>query len=364
MVSFSEAGEGGYTGDVVLVGKPYELPFTEQFAPTGMQTAPWSTMELGSSYYRAWTYVSEQAAKKVNPKVSAQDGNGGLAMFYQTQVPVYEERLISPRITKAGKNKVAAVFYVYHDKNLDEQYAKTNYVMIEAQIGTEYIQMSKPIYINDGEHDGWTEHKISLDGLNVDEFRLSLRASSAVAQPIFFDNLVVKDGVDGAETFVNLVPAHIEGIRDEASGNYYVTWTEPNHLTNISVVGYNVFCNNVKLNAEPFKGTWYQVDEPNPKDEYYVTVVYDKGESEKSNIVLGEKFTDGIADAIGEEAVCNAFAVKGGIILEGNDAGFQIYTLNGALVAQGRVFGTEQISVENGIYIVRVGGKVVKCMVR
>lgn len=59
--------------------------------------------------------------------------------------------------------------------------------------------------------------------------------------------------------------------------------------------GYNVYRNDEKLNGDLVAGTTFVTDLQNDDDEYYVTAVYDRGESTASNVArLGESGIDGI----------------------------------------------------------------------
>ncbi len=60
--------------------------------------------------------------------------------------------------------------------------------------------------------------------------------------------------------------------------------TAPKPL-DVVFVGYNVYRNGKKLNAQPLVTPEYTDGNATGSDTYYVTVVYDRGESEASNIV-------------------------------------------------------------------------------
>ncbi len=64
-----------------------------------------------------------------------------------------------------------------------------------------------------------------------------------------------------------------------------VTYESAAKPLEVALVGYNVYCNGELLTAAPITQTSYLVQGIDPEAEYYVTAVYDLGESEPSNTV-------------------------------------------------------------------------------
>ncbi|MDE7387919.1 MAG: choice-of-anchor J domain-containing protein [Muribaculaceae bacterium] len=105
----------------------------------------------------------------------------------------------------------------------------------------------------------------------------------------------------------------------------------------LELKGYNVYRNGVQLNSEPVTATTYATTRDLAGDDYFVTAVYDKGESTASNVVhLGEVGIGEIeADATATE---------------------EYYDLRGMKVAPS--------ALTPGLYIVRRGNTATKVMIR
>ena len=130
---------------------------------------------------------------------------------------------------------------------------------------------------------------------------------------------------------------------------------------NLSLIGYNVYRDDVKLNAEPVLDITY-IDGQLEYDKNYtynVTAIYDKGESRYSEPCVVN--TTGINEVIAQNAEVKA--VNGGISI--NVAGpVSVYDVTGAKVYSGECMGSMTISLQQGSYIVNVNGKAHKISVR
>lgn len=115
----------------------------------------------------------------------------------------------------------------------------------------------------------------------------------------------------------------------------YIAKGEPRPLT---LKGYNVYRNGVQLNSEPVTATSFSTVRELECDKYFVTAVYDRGESTASNIVqLGEAGIDAI---VSDAATAPA----------------EYYDLRGMRVSPS--------ALTPGLYIVRRGSSAVKTLVR
>ena len=56
----------------------------------------------------------------------------------------------------------------------------------------------------------------------------------------------------------------------------------------LELKGYNVYCNDRKLNDAPISATTFTAATDNDSDRFFITAVYDRGESAASNIVSAE----------------------------------------------------------------------------
>ena len=131
----------------------------------------------------------------------------------------------------------------------------------------------------------------------------------------------------------------------------------------LSLVGYNIYRDGVKLNSEPVAETSFADGYmPDGIYNYVVTVVYDKGESAASNV-----FTIGVVDGI--SSVINASAkvsAAGRVITVAGAEGEQvsICTVDGKTIFDGKAADVTRVSVNGGVYIVKVGNTVTKAVVK
>lgn len=112
----------------------------------------------------------------------------------------------------------------------------------------------------------------------------------------------------------------------------YIPAGEPRHL---ELIGYNVYRNGVRINEQPVTGTTYTSAFDSENDTYFVTVVYDRGESVGSNVV---GFGAGVAEIYADGAPVEMFDLRG--------------------------IRVDPKSVAPGIYICRRGAKVEKVLVK
>lgn len=73
--------------------------------------------------------------------------------------------------------------------------------------------------------------------------------------------------------------------------------------------GYNVYRNDMLLTSEPVTDHTYTIASPEKRDRYYVTAVYDLGESSPSNVVIYK--ADGIATVTDDESEAEYFDLRG-----------------------------------------------------
>lgn len=123
----------------------------------------------------------------------------------------------------------------------------------------------------------------------------------------------------------------------------------------LSLIGYNVYCNRVKLNETPVEEMSYiDIITTDEAHSYYVTAVYDKGESPISNIVTVS--TSGITDVVA--SAVKVIGERGAIrVLNAEGSDVAVYTVDGRLVAKHQKVGND-VSIDvlgNSIYAVIVG---------
>lgn len=124
--------------------------------------------------------------------------------------------------------------------------------------------------------------------------------------------------------------------------------------------GYNVYCDGVKLNAEPVSANSYtHNDVENGSHTYHVTAFYNRGESEASEpLVLS---VSGIDNIMSESA---AIVVEGRtiIVTAASGAVVHIVSVDGKNIATAT--GDTRVNVVPGVYLVKVDNTVTKVIVR
>lgn len=134
-------------------------------------------------------------------------------------------------------------------------------------------------------------------------------------------------------------------------------------LAPVVLQGYNVYRNGNKLNTElvadpSFTDKGVSVDRTHS---YYVTAVYDKGESRRSNEAT--VLISGLGDI--DAAAVSVVARDGAVAVSGlADGEVTVYAVDGRTVATVRCRNTVSIPVAAGIYLVKAAGKTVKVIVK
>lgn len=142
-----------------------------------------------------------------------------------------------------------------------------------------------------------------------------------------------------------------------------VTYSPAGVVMELTIAGYNVYRDGVKLNADLVEATAYtDTNVADGEHNYGVTVVYDKGESAISNVV-----TVSVATGINGMATKSAtISAANKMITVANAAGenVSICTIDGKVVYNAVASDVVSVPVEGGIYIVKVGKAVVKAIVK
>lgn len=134
-------------------------------------------------------------------------------------------------------------------------------------------------------------------------------------------------------------------------------------VSGLGLVGYNVYRDGVRVNTVPMVDLGYtDVAAGSQPHSYFVTVVYDKGESRPSNVVttgVGDDISAVRGDGFGLSAAERAIIIT-------NAEGNRIYVCapDGRTIYSGDGMAFTRLSVSPGVYIVRVGTCVVKIAVR
>jgi len=133
----------------------------------------------------------------------------------------------------------------------------------------------------------------------------------------------------------------------------------------VSVSGYNVYRNDVKINSAVVTTNSYTDNSPEEGNNvYHVTAVYTTEESDLSNsATIYYESGNGIGSSVNDNI--KVYAGKGVIaIKEANELPISIVTIDGLRVHDQTGTGNDLISVNQGIYIVKAGSKIVKVIVK
>ncbi len=137
----------------------------------------------------------------------------------------------------------------------------------------------------------------------------------------------------------------------------------PAPIADLKLLGYDVYCNNTKLNSKVLTETSFDhagVD-PDGAYAYNVVCVYDKGDSANSNTLnLGKA---GLDETLGSDIKVSAAA--GVIVIEGAAGNTcSVHNAVGMTLVTAECAATTVVEVPAGIYLVTVGGKAFKVLVK
>lgn len=125
------------------------------------------------------------------------------------------------------------------------------------------------------------------------------------------------------------------------------------------LLGYNIYCNNEKINPEPVYTNSFTTPHNGLDLTYYVSALFENGESELSDPVRlpSSGITGNHADGAKVSVSGRVIRVQGA-----GDKAVAVSTVDGLVVYRGT--GDAAISVSPAIYIVTVGGNAVKVAVQ
>lgn len=126
-------------------------------------------------------------------------------------------------------------------------------------------------------------------------------------------------------------------------------------------LGYNVYCDGSRLNADPVAGTTYLAEVAEGVHTFRVSAVYEPGESELSAPATVDS-TTGI-ESVSASSAAVIRTVAGHVVVSGlSDAPYAVFTPEGRLVARG--VGEAAVALRPGLYVVVAGPTTAKVVVR
>lgn len=352
LVAITSASGSGYPAYFDMIyGTPYLLPFAESFANSDFATEPWGVIVLNGDI--AWNRVDNSPVSSVRPY----DNDGGMAMFYQKKAENSEGRLLSPEISIKGAENPELSFYMFHRSTSDNE---NNYLQIEIKKGDgEYIAIGERIPVNDG-NTGWKEHKALLKDLGTEQFRLSFCGKADVNVDFYIDNIRV------AEQKVPIEYPRVTDLQGKVMDKDMkaeLTWSAPTEIGDLSLLGYYVYCDGKKITKDYIPECTYTVELADFDPHVFaVSVVYNEGDSKLSNEIKLQLTPSNISSHSLNNV--NVYVSQNIICLEGENASFHIYTITGEEIHAGQINGLQMIKVTTGIYFVKVGNQIFKCVIR
>lgn len=183
--AYTEAGEGDQTvGDFVIVGKPYDLPYTESYSNSG-QTHIFALDDENEYNPGEWIGCNDAMVEGIQ----SQDSDNGFISYY-AQWPGAYSTLYSGNILIDNAVNPELSFY-YFDYESDNEFD----VLINAGSGFRNVRSVKL-----GAGEGWTKVSIPLAAYDGYEIRYAIAARVNSTALISFDNFRV-----GSRMAYNLV---------------------------------------------------------------------------------------------------------------------------------------------------------------
>ncbi len=267
----------------------------------------------------------------------------------------------------------------------DEITWATGNATYEAHSGSKYLFAL--FRYDDGQSDEWAiSPELTGDEQEISFWARSYSTSYPEKITVYYStgSLETADFVEVSGSTVDKVPgewteysytlpagAKYFAIRSHASGSFMlmvddVTYTPASSTADLSIAGYNVYRDGVKINDKLVEDTSF-VD-GNVTDgtqyTYVVTVVYtDKGETAASNEVVITYTGTGVNN-LGDGAVSVSVDGNDIVVLNAEGLPVSVASANGVVLFNGVGEVRTTVTVGNGVYVVKAGNTVRKLVVR
>lgn len=180
----NDAGESDYVRSSIVLGTPYELPFTEPFDAKGINHQPYIIQAMKNS--QAWT----TDLGVFNDKIQPQNEDGLQLLLRNTGITDGSSRFISPIIDFTNAKTPALSVWLHHSDAMPEE----AYVTIDANTdgSSDYIAVSDTARLTG--NNGWTEHIFDLSKLKGKKAQIGVTGYTPnPATRIFMDNWNIYD---------------------------------------------------------------------------------------------------------------------------------------------------------------------------
>ena len=187
LVAVNAAGRSAGEQFGIVLGTPYDLPYTESFDFYGMAMPaqnPWTL--FADTYYYAWEIV-DGAGLAVKPF----DGDAGMLKFTYIDGDSNPQIMSGPRVSLLGTETPELSFYMYHGFEAEPEDLTLDIFVNYDDEGWQKVQT---IAYNNGAT-GWARNAVQLrnDANNV-QFAFQATAADASAS-IYIDAIKIAEGV-------------------------------------------------------------------------------------------------------------------------------------------------------------------------
>lgn len=225
VVAVNGAGSSDGAGAGIVLGDPYERPYSESFANGLVTNNPWTL--AASSYNYAWNAVTGSGIA-----VKPYDGDEGMLQFAYTDAESNTQVIMGPRVSLAASESPELSFYMYHGYEAEPEDLS---LIVYANYDDEGWDEAATVSYNNGLY-GWSRYSIPLRA-NADNVQIAFGANAVDASASVFVDAISID--ESCENDVAIESIAIDRKRVEAGESAKVTVNVANYGVN-EAGGYSV----------------------------------------------------------------------------------------------------------------------------
>ena len=185
VVASNAAGASSGTEFSIVLGQPYETPYTESFPSALAQQEPWTL--LAESYYYAWRMVDGSGLS-----VKPYDGDNGMLRFQYISDESNRQMMTGPRVSLKDLETPELSFYMYHGFETEPGELTLH---VYTNTDDEGWEKADDVEYNNG-GDGWCRYALPLRA-DADNVQIAFAATALDASAaIFLDNIKIDEQVD------------------------------------------------------------------------------------------------------------------------------------------------------------------------
>lgn len=201
LVAANSAGTSDGAGAGIVLGEPYERPYTESFKDGAIENKPWTLS--ASSYNYAWNAVTGSGLA-----VKPYDNDGGMLQFKYIQDESNTQVIMGPRVSLAASKAAELSFFMYHGFEAEEGDLTLN---VWTNYDDEGWKKTADVEYNNGS-DGWSRFSLPLRS-DARDVQIAFGAHAADASAaIYIDHIKIDESTasDLAIESVNLSKKRVE----------------------------------------------------------------------------------------------------------------------------------------------------------